>query len=102
MMTAIPRHHTGRPFGTQADEVTADQIRRADGDTRPAMQMEQPVDYDLPRYADLRDGGLMPREPVARWAPIAWFVMIALGVFFWAFIGGPALFWVFDMLAGWL
>lgn len=33
-MTTIPRHPTGRPFGTQSDETTLAQIRRADGDTR--------------------------------------------------------------------
>lgn len=92
----------GRDYGTMGPEWIADQIRRADGDTRPAMQPVQPVDYDAPRYADLRDGGLMPREPMGWPGAIFWGVALGFGLAFWACIGGPALFWLFDQMAGWL
>lgn len=38
---------------------------------------------DLPKYADLRDGGLMPREPVDRSAVFFWLLMLASGCAFW-------------------
>ena len=60
---------------------------------------------DLPHYADLRDGGLMPREPMTWREAILWGLMIGGGIVFWMFAGpwairaiGAAVMW----LAGWL
>ena len=100
---SIPQHPDGRHYGTMGPEWIADQIRRADGDTRPVRPMR--VIPDLPHYADLRDGGLMPREPMTWREAILWGLMIGGGIVFWMFAGpvairaiGAAVMW----LAGWL
>lgn len=70
------------------------------GTREPARPASSPgrADPDLPRYALLRDGGLMPDEPMAWWAPIVWGVAIMTGLAFWAYVGTPALFWIFDLI----
>ena len=100
--TDIPMHPEGRDYGTMGPDWIADQIRRADGDTRPVRPMR--VIPDLPHYADLRDGGLMPREPMTWREAILWGLMIGGGIVFWMFAGpwairtiGAAVMW----LAGW-
>ena len=100
---SIPQHPDGRHYGIAGPEWIADQIRRADGDTRPVRPMR--VIPDLPHYADLRDGGLMPREPMTWREAILWGLMIGCGIVFWMFAGpvairaiGAAVMW----LAGWL
>ena len=100
---SIPQHPDGRHYGTMGPEWIADQIRRADGDTRPVRPMR--VIPDLPHYADLRDGGLMPREPMTWREAILWGLMIGGGIVFWMFAGpvairaiGAAGMW----LVGWL
>ena len=101
--TDIPMHPEGRHYGIAGPEWIADQIRRADGDTRPVRPMR--VIPDLPHYADLRDGGLMPREPMTWRGAILWGLMIGGGIVFWLFAGpvairaiGAAVMW----LVGWL
>ena len=101
--TDIPMHPEGRHYGIAGPEWIADQIRRADGDTRPVRPMR--VIPDLPHYADLRDGGLMPREPMTWREAILWGGFFGGGIVFWMFAGpvairaiGAAGMW----LAGWL
>lgn len=45
---------------------------------------------------------MMPDVPIAWWAPIIWGALFVAGIAFWAYIGGPALFWAFGLVAGWL
>lgn len=101
--TDIPQHPDGRDYGTMGPEWIADQIRRADGDTRPVRPMR--VIPDLPHYADLRDGGLMPREPMTWREAILWGGFFGAGIVFWTLAGpvairaiGAAVMW----LVGWL
>ena len=100
---SIPQHPEGRNYGTMGPEWIADQIRRADGDTRPVRPMR--VIPDLPHYADLRDGGLMPREPMTWREAILWGGFFGAGIVFWTLAGpvairaiGAAVMW----LVGWL
>ena len=100
---SIPQHPDGRHYGTMGPEWIADQIRRADGDTRPVRPMR--VIPDLPHYADLRDGGLMPREPMTWREAILWGGFFGAGIVFWTLAGpvairaiGAAVMW----LVGWL
>ena len=101
--TDIPMHPEGRHYGIAGPEWIADQIRRADGDTRPVRPMR--VIPDLPHYADLRDGGLMPREPMTWREAILWGGFFGAGIVFWTLAGpvairaiGAAVMW----LVGWL
>ena len=101
--TDIPMHPEGRHYGIAGPEWIADQLRRGDGDTRPVPR-SQPVDYDLPHYADMRDGGLMPREPMTWREAILWGLMLGAGLTFWMLAGpvairaiGAAVMWI----AGW-
>ena len=72
--------------------------RDAAGDLLPAdyaRRCDEPA-----RYIDLRDGGLAPADDWPWWAGPFWLAMIAAGLAFWHWIGGPALFWLFDVIRG--
>jgi hypothetical protein len=76
---SIQQHPDGRDYGTMGPDWIADQIRRADGDTRPVRPMR--VIPDLPHYADLRDGGRMPREPMRPADGVFWIAAAGIGLF---------------------
>jgi len=63
---------------------------------RPRLPLRWRLRKSMRRFLRRIDGE-------ANWtAAIFWGAALVLCIVFWAFIGGPALFWVFDMLAGWL
>lgn len=53
-----------------------------------------------PRFVVMEDR--LPNVSRARWAPLVWAAMLVAGFAFWAYVGGPLLFWAFRVIAGWL
>lgn len=63
--------------------ATHEQMRR-EGICKMHRQLAAPrANFDQVKYADLRDGGLMPREPVDSSAILFWLLMLAGGCVFW-------------------
>lgn len=75
---------TSPPYAVPTSAIIEQQ--RREGLRRMQQRLAAPRAVpDLPKYADLRDGGMMPRAPFEPFA--IWFLLVCfvIGTAFWAF-----------------